>query len=42
MPPKNLIRISQSIRSSSVRSIAVLAVSALNGSPSWKVTPSWS
>ena len=42
MPPKNLMRISQSMRSSSVRSIAVLTASALNGSPSWKVTPSCS
>ncbi len=40
MPPKNLIRISQSMRGSSVRRIAVFAVSALNGSPSWNLTPS--
>ena len=42
MPPKNLIRISQSMRSSSVRSIAAFTASALSGSPSWKVTPSCS
>ena len=40
VPPKNLIRISQSMRSSRVRSIENLTASALNRSPSWKVTPS--